>query len=98
MPDIVEKIPQGQSQRLNASQRALVATKLTPFYESKARDAAGKAAGVNGKYIDIARKVKEASPEVASQVLNGKMTLQEGLKQVAPIIAAAVFWDLETET
>jgi len=119
MPDIVEKIPQGQSQRLDAGQRAVVAAELRPFYAeqakarqlaslkqnakestvvekvpqraegAKARDEAGKAAGVNGKYIDIARKVRTASPEVANQVLNGKMTLQEGLKQVAPIIAAA---------
>jgi protein gp37 len=60
-----------------------------PPITAKARDEAGKAAGVNGKYVDAATKIEKASPEVANQVLNGKMTLQEGLKQVAPIIAAA---------
>jgi hypothetical protein len=55
---------------------------------AQARDEAGKAAGVNHAYVDQAAKIEKASPEVANQVLNGKMTLQEGLKQVAPIIAA----------
>jgi protein gp37 len=74
------KINQPQSQKVE---------KIPPSEKAKARDEAGKAAGVNGKYIDAARKVRTASPEVANQVLNGKMTLQEGLRQVAPIIAAA---------
>jgi protein gp37 len=66
-----------------------VVEKIPQPDKAKARDEAGKAAGVNGKYIDAARKVRTASSEVADQVLNGKITLQEGLKQVAPIIAAA---------
>lgn len=60
-----------------------------PPQTSKARDDAGKAAGVNGKYVDMAGKIEQASPEVAQAVLDGKMSLKEGLHQVAPIIAAA---------
>jgi protein gp37 len=63
--------------------------------ESRARDAAGNAAGVNGKYVDAATKIQKAAPEVAQAVLDGKLTLKEGLKQVAPIIAAAKAEGLE---
>jgi hypothetical protein len=73
-----------------------VVEKIPQPDKAKARDEAGKAAGVNGKYIDAARKVRTASSEVADQVLNGKITLQEGLKQVAPIIAAAKAERVET--
>jgi hypothetical protein len=45
---VVEKIPQQ-----NSAQLAVEASKLRPYL--KARDEAGKAAGVNGRYVDMAR-------------------------------------------
>ena len=39
--------------------------KVAPSSETKARSEAGRAAGVNHTYVDQARKVMEASPQVA---------------------------------
>jgi protein gp37 len=108
------------AKKFDASQRAVIAARLRPFYDEeakmrqvrkpadsvvekvppqndqfKARDAAGTAAGVNGKYVDAATKIQKAAPEVAQAVLDGKLTLKEGLQQVAPIIAAAKAEGLE---
>jgi len=104
------------AKKFDASQRAVIAARLRPFYDaqakerqgkrndlnqnivekvppgtdqSKSRDAAGKVANVNGKYVDDATKIERASPAIAQAVLDGKMTLKEGLTHVAPIIAAA---------
>jgi len=100
------------AKKFNASQRAMIAERLRPFYDAqakkrqirkpadsvvqevaqqntKARSEAGRAAGVNHTYVDQARKVMEASPQVAQNVLDGKLTLKEALVEVAPIIAAA---------
>jgi hypothetical protein len=40
-----------------------------PERSVQARDAAGTAAGVNGKYVDAATKIQKAAPEVAQAVL-----------------------------
>jgi len=101
------------AKKFDASQRAVIAARLRPFYDAQAkerqirkpadsvqekvpeqnnqqaRDAAGKVANVNGKYVDHATKIERASPAIAQAVLDGKMTLKEGLTHVAPIIAAA---------
>jgi protein gp37 len=69
--------------------KSVVQKVAPPIEKSKARADAGRAAGVNHAYVDQAKKIQKASSEVAQQVMDGKMTLQEGLKQVAPIIAAA---------
>lgn len=64
--------------------KSVVQKVAPPIEKSKARADAGKAAGVNHAYVDQAKKIQKASSEVAQQVMDGKMTLQEGLKQVAP--------------
>jgi|LakMenEpi03Aug12_release.lakeMendotaPanAssembly.Ray.scaffolds.fasta_scaffold56827_3 protein gp37 len=83
---VVQKVAQPMSDQHRIYS---LAEEREAFDRKKARDEAGKAAGVNHKYVDDATKIQRASSEVADQVLNGKITLQEGLRQVAPIIAAA---------
>lgn len=53
------------------------------------RDAAGKAAGVNGRYVDMATQVAKVSPELADDVRQSKISLKDAYSQVKPIIAAA---------
>jgi protein gp37 len=74
------KINQPQSQKVE---------KIPPSEKAKSRDAAGKAAGVNGRYVDMAGQVAKASPELAESVLQGRVKLQDAHAQVKPIIAAA---------
>jgi len=83
------KARQGQRNDLKSDIPQKVAECGDSRSDRESRREAGKAAGVNHTYVDQAAKIEKASPEVANQILNGKMTLQEGLKQVAPIIAAA---------
>ena len=74
------KINQPQSQKVE---------KIPPSEKAKSRDQAGKAAGVNGRYVDMAGQVAKASPELAESVLQGRVKLQDAHAQVKPIIAAA---------
>jgi len=53
--NIVEKVPQ----RIDASKRAMIAAENHP-QPTKSRDQAGKAAGVNGRYVDMAGQVAKA--------------------------------------
>ena len=88
----------------NASQRAMIADNLLPFYRdeargrqkdlagtrpnntdlpqkvaegknSDARDAAGKAAGVSGSYVDKASDIALVDKKLAAEVLNGKVKI-----------------------
>jgi protein gp37 len=107
------------SKKFDASQRAMVAQGLRPFYSAmakerqreyhgnqhdgksgpvekipqvqtaKSRDAAGKAAGVNGRYVDMAKQVAKASPELAEAVLQSRIKLKDAHAQVKPILDAA---------
>jgi protein gp37 len=56
---------------------------------SDSRDAAGAAVGVNGRYVDMAEQVASASPELAEDVLQGRVKIQEAFKQVKPILDQA---------
>jgi protein gp37 len=60
-----------------------------PECKTDSRDAAGKAAGVNGRYVDMAEQVAKVSPELAESVLQGRVKLQDAHAQVKPILAAA---------
>jgi protein gp37 len=56
---------------------------------SKSRDAAGRAAGVNGRYVDMAKQVVKVSPQLAESVRQGDVKLKDAHAQVRPIIEAA---------
>jgi protein gp37 len=101
------------SKKFDASQRAIVAADLSPYYERQAkerqirktadsvpekvpeqskqdsRDAAGRAAGVNGRYVDMAKQVAKVSPKLAESVRQGEVKLKDAHAQVKPIIEAA---------
>lgn len=100
------------AKKFDASQRAVIAARLRPFYDqaakarqgtrtdlgnipqkvaggNDARDAAGKAAGVNHHYVDLATQIERASPALADKVLAGQMTLKDAHVAAKPIIAAA---------
>lgn len=106
------------AKKFDASQKAVIAARLFPFYaerakvrydetvgrpkksdpeiggknstdKSKARDEAGAAAGVNGRYVDMAAQVAKVDEKLAEDVLNGKVKLKDAHAKVKPIIAAA---------
>jgi protein gp37 len=63
---------------------------LRPFPDAtKSRDAAGRAAGVNGRYVDMAKQVEAVSPELADDVRQGKVKLKDAHAEVKPVIDAA---------
>ena len=57
--------------------------------ERESANQAGKAAGVNGRYVDMAKQVAEVSPQLADDVRQSKISLKDAHSQVKPIIAAA---------
>jgi hypothetical protein len=50
--------------------------------EPKARDKAAKAAGVNARYVQDAKKIKEESPETFEKLKSGETTLQQAKKDL----------------
>ena len=66
-----------------------VKVKIPEPKQGQSRDAAGKAVGVNGRYVDIAGHVASVSPELAEDVLQGKVKLQDAYKEVKPILERA---------
>jgi hypothetical protein len=63
-----------------------------PDTNRKARESSnqvGKAVGVNGRYVDMAKQVAKAAPELAEAVLQSRIKLKDAHAQVKPIIAAA---------
>lgn len=48
----------------------------------RSRDAAAKATGTSGRYVQDAKAVKEKSPELAEKVKSGEITLPEAKKQL----------------
>lgn len=52
-------------------------------HHSKARDEAAKSVGVNERYIQDAKKVKNEAPEVFERMKAGKITLQDAKREVA---------------
>jgi protein gp37 len=79
---------QREQAKINQPQ-SLKVEKIPHLEKSKSRDQAGKAAGVNGRYVDMAGQVAKVSPELAESVLQGRVKLQDAHAQVKPIIAAA---------
>ncbi len=101
------------AKKFDASQKAVIAARLMPFYaekakermeagnnqhtkrpvekipQGKARDEAGKAAGVNGRYVDMAAQVAKVDGNLAEDVLNGKVKLQDAHASIKPILDAA---------
>ncbi len=59
--------------------------KVPPAVRSKSRDAAGAAAGVNGRYVEMANQIAKANPQIADDVLNGKMRIKDAIKAVRAI-------------
>ena len=52
---------------------------------SKARQEAAKSVGVNDRYVQDAKKVKQEAPEVFDRLKAGKITLQDAKREVAKI-------------
>jgi len=82
----IEAVKKGNVSRHNESP---VPEKVPALVKSDSRDQAGKAAGVNGRYVDMAGQVAKASPELAESVLQGRLKLKDAHAQVKPILAAA---------
>ncbi|MGA0207495.1 MAG: DUF5131 family protein [Ilumatobacteraceae bacterium] len=70
-------------------QNAVTVPEKVPERHQDSRDALGKAAGVNGRYIDMATAVNKTSADLASKVLNGNVKLKDAYAEVRPIVAAA---------
>ena len=49
---------------------------------AKARDQVGQIAGVSGKSVDLFRKIKQADPELADKVAQGKVSLHAAQQQL----------------
>lgn len=61
-------------------------TKQTAPIESRtARDDASKAVGVNERYIQDAKKIKQEAPEVFEKLKAGKISVQDAKREVAKI-------------
>ena len=55
----------------------------------KARDEAGRAVGVNGKYIDMATQIVSVDAKLGEQVMAGKIKLKDAHAMIKPILEAA---------
>ena len=55
----------------------------------KSRDEAGKAAGVNSKYVDMATQVARVDAKLGEQVMAGKVKLKDAHASIKPIWDAA---------
>jgi ParB-like chromosome segregation protein Spo0J len=56
-----------------------------PIEKSKAREEVAKSVGVNERYVQDAKKVKQEAPEVFDRLKAGKITLQDAKREVAKI-------------
>jgi len=73
----------------NGGDKKAEAEKIPAPVKQDSRDAAGKAAGVNGRYVDMAKQVAKAAPELAEAVRQGEIKLKDAHAQVKPILDAA---------
>lgn len=80
----VEKVPQGK----NSDQKSVIAA-TQPYKPTKARDEAGKAAGVNGRYVDMATQVASVDKALGEQVMAGKVKLKDAHASIKSILDAA---------
>ena len=65
-----------------------IVEKIPQSTNTKARDEAGKAAGVNGRYVDMASQVLSVDKDLAEEVASGKTHLRDAHAIVKPIIQA----------
>lgn len=77
---LVEKTPQVISQKKPPKGEAAkgIASSIAP----KAREEAAKSVGVNDRYVQDAKKVKEEAPEVFQKLKSGQITLQNAKREV----------------
>lgn len=79
---VVEKIPQpieNQPKASGSREPQVNDSSVAP----KAREEAAKSVGVNDRYVQDAKKVKEEAPEVFEQLKAGKITLQNAKREVS---------------
>lgn len=79
---VVEKIPQPLSDPRPVEKTPPAPA---PIESRKARDDAAKATGVNERYIQDAKKVKQESPEIFEKLKAGKISIQDAKREVAKI-------------
>jgi protein gp37 len=90
MPFYAERAKERQREQAKINQPQNQKKEKIPSSEKgQARDEAGAAAGVNGKYVDMAVQVAKVDEKLAEDVLNGKVKLKDAHAKVKPIIAAA---------
>jgi ParB-like chromosome segregation protein Spo0J len=75
----VEKIPQAISPPTANDSGSANAKTAVP----RAREEAAKSVGVNDRYIQDAKKVKQKAPEVFEKLKAGKITMQDAKREVA---------------
>lgn len=73
-PKLGEKIPQVIQSTSNKQQ---------PTREPKATEQAALSVGVNSRYVQDAKKVKQEAPEVFEKLKAGKITMQDAKREVA---------------
>jgi len=56
---------------------------------SDSRDAAGAVVGVNGRYVDMAEQVASVSPDLAEDVLQGRVNIRDAYNVVRPALDQA---------
>ena len=90
MPFYSERAKERQREQAKINQPQNQKVEKIPLSEkSKARDEAGAAAGVNGRYVDMAVQVAKVDGKLAEDVLSGKVKLQDAHAKVKPILDAA---------
>jgi protein gp37 len=67
----------------------LLPEKIPEGKSRDSRDEAGKAAGVNGKYVDMATQVAKVDAELGEQVMAGNVKLKDAHASIKPILEAA---------
>jgi hypothetical protein len=77
-----EKIPQVISKKTSPS-KSENAQESVSSRVPQAREEAAKSVGVNDRYVQDAKKVKEEAPEVFEQLKAGKITLQNAKREVS---------------
>jgi protein gp37 len=89
------------AKKFSTDQKAMIAAKLRPYFAAqakerqmrkspqKSRDEAGKAAGVNGRYVDMATQVSSVDAKLGEQVMAGKVKLKDAHASIKPILDAA---------
>jgi len=63
--------------------------KIPQVKKSRARDEAGRAAGVNGKYVDMATQVASVDAKLSEQVMAGRVKLKKAHASIKSILDAA---------